>query len=168
LRDSLQLFKCSQNKSSLRIETTPTSVSLVYPAIFSENSMLTTLADVWIGSGDLCRRDRTRRVPKPELVQDIPLSSSVDPSALFELWSEGLLCDVVCEAADGSSFNAHMVVLAASSAFFRALFAGAGAHMQEGKGFGGPRRVVLPGISGETLRDILTSLYTRSLRVRTS
>mmetsp|Transcript_36491 Transcript_36491/g.86659 ORF Transcript_36491/g.86659 Transcript_36491/m.86659 type:complete len:131 (-) Transcript_36491:371-763(-) len=130
--------------------------------------MLTTLADVWIGSGDLRRRDRTRRVPKPELVQDIPLTSSVDPSALFELWSEGLLCDVVCEAADGSSFNAHMVVLAASSAFFRALFAGAGAHMQEGKGFGGPRRVVLPGISGETLRDILTSLYTRSLRVRTS
>lgn len=94
-------------------------------------------------------------------VQELQLSPSpLDHSVLCGLWEEGVLCDVVCKARDGTESKAHkvgrhsqfppvsfvwltsschilpfrparQVVLAAASPFFRALFAGTGAVMQE-------------------------------------
>ncbi len=57
--------------------------------------------------------------------EDLPCTSQ----ALAELWGEEALCDVVLESFEGVRTKAHKIILAASSTYFRALFAGAGRNM---------------------------------------
>lgn len=50
---------------------------------------------------------------------------------LLQLWESEELCDVIVRACDGHEIRAHRIVIAASSAYFRSLFVGAGRHMLE-------------------------------------
>jgi hypothetical protein len=74
---------------------------------------------------------------------------------LHALWHAGALCDVELVAGDFVTLRAHRVVLAASSAFFSALFAGSGALMAER----GASSVALPALDGGTLRALLGAVY---------
>eukprot|EP00288_Rhodomonas_lens_P005177 CAMPEP_0177741926 /NCGR_PEP_ID=MMETSP0484_2-20121128/28371_1 /TAXON_ID=354590 /ORGANISM="Rhodomonas lens, Strain RHODO" /LENGTH=369 /DNA_ID=CAMNT_0019256191 /DNA_START=121 /DNA_END=1228 /DNA_ORIENTATION=- len=80
--------------------------------------------------------------------------------------SEGVLCDVVL-VTGAIEFEAHKLVLAAGSDFFRQKFAsprkGEVIQMQEG----GKERIVLDSdfLLPETVRDILESLYTGTISV---
>ena len=55
--------------------------------------------------------------------------------------------------------QAHRVVLAAASPFFRALFAGAGCAMREGQQGGAGSPVRLSGVDGPALRGLLACVY---------
>ncbi len=93
--------------------------------------------------------------------------------ALYSLWQDGALCDVALEAASGPALPAHRIILAASSAYFQALFIGAGAAMHgscqprqqqhDGRsaGEGGPAlpRVKLHHFEAAPLREVVGSLY---------
>lgn len=79
---------------------------------------------------------------------------------LHELWANSELCD--CEvrcASSGERVRAHRLVLAASSAYFRALFAGAGAGMLEGL----DPSVNIPGCEPGTIHRVIASLYSNAL-----
>ncbi|XP_048859834.1 kelch-like protein 10 [Brienomyrus brachyistius] len=80
-------------------------------------------------------------------------------SPAFEVFNKlrlaGQLCDVVL-IADGVKFNAHRVILCGCSSYFQALFA-------TGWSDSGKREYQLPGISPETLRQVIEYAYTYSV-----
>ncbi|XP_048857678.1 kelch-like protein 10 isoform X4 [Brienomyrus brachyistius] len=80
-------------------------------------------------------------------------------SPAFEVFNKlrlaGQLCDVVLTA-DGVQFNAHRVILCGCSSYFQALFASDWSDS-------GKREYQLPGISPETLRQVIEYAYTYSV-----
>ncbi|XP_048854846.1 kelch-like protein 10 isoform X1 [Brienomyrus brachyistius] len=80
-------------------------------------------------------------------------------SPAFEVFNKlrlaGQLCDVVL-IADGVKFNAHRVILCGCSSYFQALFASDWSDS-------GKREYQLPGISPETLRQVIEYAYTYSV-----
>ncbi|XP_048852916.1 kelch-like protein 10 isoform X1 [Brienomyrus brachyistius] len=80
-------------------------------------------------------------------------------SPAFEVFNKlrlaGQLCDVVL-ITDGVQFNAHTVILCGCSSYFQALFA-------SDWNDSGKREYQLPGISPETLRQVIEYAYTYSV-----
>ncbi|XP_048854980.1 kelch-like protein 10 isoform X4 [Brienomyrus brachyistius] len=80
-------------------------------------------------------------------------------SPAFEVFNKlrlaGQLCDVVL-IADGVQFNAHRVILCGCSSYFQALFSSDWSDS-------GKREYQLPGISPETLRQVIEYAYTYSV-----
>ena len=81
-----------------------------------------------------------------------------------QLRHQSSLCDARLRPADGPDVLAHKVLLAASSDFFRALYAGAGASMREGT-MEASDALDLPGTTYAGLRSCIDALYGQPLRV---
>eukprot|EP00884_Botryococcus_braunii_P005704 jgi/Botrbrau1/15134/Bobra.0149s0006.1 len=106
-----------------------------------------------------------RCVKKSSNIVRIAMVDSFNNTELLQLWEDKELCDVVVRACDGYEIRAHRIILAASSAYFRSLFVGAGRHMLESYN-GGSRGMDLPvvrleQIAGATLQFILDFCYTK-------
>ncbi|CAG9462521.1 unnamed protein product [Pedinophyceae sp. YPF-701] len=70
---------------------------------------------------------------------------------------DGVLCDVFLKAADDGVVPAHKIILAAVSPFFRAMFAGAGASMVEGRTQ--DNTISLKGVDTAGLRVVVEAIY---------
>ena len=80
---------------------------------------------------------------------------------LAELWRGQNLCDVKIRVDTGETFDAHKVVLACNSDFFKALFT---SGMRDGHS----SVVAVCEVSAETLADVLTFMYERQFRAKPS
>ena len=88
--------------------------------------------------------------------------------SLQSLWKEGQLCDLTLVSSDNQTFDAHKIILAAASGYFRALFVGAGRHLRES--FDQDRSpneqtIRLPAVSGDSLRSVLEIIYNKQLDI---
>jgi hypothetical protein len=93
--------------------------------------------------------------------------SDLTPS-LQSLWKEGQLCDLTLISSDNLSFEAHRIILAAASGYFRALFVGAGRHLRESFDQGrspAEQPIRLPAVSGDSLRSVLEIIYDKRLNI---
>lgn len=88
--------------------------------------------------------------------------------SLAALRHTGDLCDCVLVSADGAEFQAHRVVLAAASLFFRALYVGSGQQMLDSSttNVHGQYRVQLCNITGQGLELALSAMYQQELQAR--
>jgi hypothetical protein len=94
-------------------------------------------------------------------------SSDLTPS-LQSLWKEGQLCDLKLISEDNQTFEAHKIILAAASGYFRALFVGAGRHLRESFDHDTApeeQTIRLPAVSGESLRSVLEVIYEKRLNI---
>ena len=94
-------------------------------------------------------------------------SSNLTPS-LQSLWKEGQLCDLTLISEDNQKFEAHKIILAAASGYFRALFVGAGGHLRESfdrDTAPEEQKIRLPAVSGESLRSVLEIIYEKRLNI---
>ena len=71
---------------------------------------------------------------------------------LVEKYRAGTLCDVELQSAEGTPFRAHAVCLAASSAYFDALYAGSWADV-------GERTLKLSGVEAHALSAVIEFIY---------
>ena len=87
--------------------------------------------------------------------------------SLQSLWKEGQLCDLTLISSDNQIFEAHKIILAAASGYFRALFVGAGRHLRESfdKARSDTQSIRLPAVSGDSLRSVLEVLYNKDLNI---
>ena len=88
--------------------------------------------------------------------------------SLAALRLSGDLCDCVLVSADGAEFQAHRVVLAAASLFFRALYAGSGQQMLDSSttNVHGQYRIQICNITGQGLELALSAMYQQELQAR--
>lgn len=97
----------------------------------------------------------------------LPSGGDLTPS-LQSLWKEGQLCDLTLVSSDSQTFEAHKIILAAASGYFRALFVGAGRHLRESFDQGtSPKEqtIRLPAVSGDSLRSVLEIIYNKQLNI---
>jgi len=87
--------------------------------------------------------------------------------SLQRLWKEGQLCDTTLVSSDSQIFEAHKIILAAASGYFRALFVGAGRHLRESfdQARSDTQSIRLPAVSGDSLRSVLEVLYNKDLNI---
>ena len=71
---------------------------------------------------------------------------------------EGTFCDVILSTEDGHEFQAHRLVLASSSAYFRAMFL---TDMKESQ----QKRITIRGVSSNSLRALIEYTYSSKIRV---
>lgn len=98
------------------------------------------------------------------------LGGDLTPS-LQSLWEEGQLCDLTLISKDDQTFEAHKIILAAASGYFRALFVGAGRHLRESLDFSTSpydQKIRLPAVSGDSLRSVLEIIYNKHLDISES
>ncbi len=79
-------------------------------------------------------------------------------TSLEQLWQRGALCDVTLSTDDGGTLPCHRLMLAAASPFFRALFAGDSTWSDTASA-----ELPLHDVDADTLRTLVTALYTRRL-----
>lgn len=85
---------------------------------------------------------------------------------LAEMRVTGELCDCVLVSAEGTEYQAHRVVLAAASLFFKALYAGSGQQMLDSSTTNdqGQYRVQLCNMTGQGLELTLAAMYQQELQ----
>ena len=86
---------------------------------------------------------------------------SADFKAFAAMWRAGQLCDVKVAVEGGTSFDAHKVVLAAGSDFFKALFT---SGMRENSS----STVTVCDVTSDVMQAVLTFLYDKQLSVTPS
>ena len=95
------------------------------------------------------------------------LGGDLTPS-LQSLWEEGQLCDLTLISKDDQTFEAHKIILAAASGYFRALFVGAGRHLRESfdRDRSANEQIIrLPAVSGDSLRSVLEIIYNKQISI---
>ena len=88
--------------------------------------------------------------------------------SLQSLWKEGQLCDLTLVSSDSQTFEAHRIILAAASGYFRALFVGAGRHLRESfdRDRSANEQIIrLPAVSGDSLRSVLEIIYNKQISI---
>ena len=86
--------------------------------------------------------------------------------SLANLRGLGELCDCVLVSEDGTEYEAHRIVLAAASGFFKALYVGGGQQMSDNssKNDSGQFCVKLCNISSQGLKLALSAMYQQELQ----